>query len=67
MRRWNDRSRSGLLYPPVEPYESGMLDVEDGQSLYWETIGIPTDVGHGGGGFGAAMVDPLTALAHSMG
>lgn len=55
------------MYPPVEPYESGMLDVEDGQSLYWETIGIPTDVGHGGGGFGAAMVDPLTALAHSMG
>ena len=28
-------SRRGL-YPEIEPYESGMLDVGDGHSLYWE-------------------------------
>ena len=29
------------LYPPVEPYESGRLDVGDGHSLYWERCGTP--------------------------
>lgn len=29
------------LYPPVEPYDSGMLDVGDGHSLYWEVSGNP--------------------------
>jgi proline iminopeptidase len=29
------------LYPPIEPYESGMLDVGDGHSLYWERCGTP--------------------------
>jgi proline iminopeptidase len=29
------------FYPEIEPYESGMLDVGDGQSLYWETSGNP--------------------------
>ncbi|HLS79252.1 MAG TPA: prolyl aminopeptidase [Nocardia sp.] len=29
------------LYPPIEPYESGLLDVGDGQSIYWETSGDP--------------------------
>jgi proline iminopeptidase len=28
-------------YPAIEPYQSGMLDVTDGHSLYWETIGNP--------------------------
>lgn len=27
------------LYPPVEPYDSGMLDVSDGHRIYWETSG----------------------------
>lgn len=29
------------LYPPIEPYSSGMLDVGDGHSLYWERCGTP--------------------------
>ncbi|GAA1570585.1 prolyl aminopeptidase [Actinomadura kijaniata] len=29
------------LYPPVEPYESGMLDVGDGDEIYWEVCGNP--------------------------
>ncbi|EOM76052.1 prolyl aminopeptidase [Rhodococcus rhodnii] len=29
------------LYPAIEPYATGMLDVGDGQSLYWETSGDP--------------------------
>lgn len=29
------------LYPEIEPYESGMLDVGDGHSLYWERVGTP--------------------------
>ena len=27
------------LYPPIEPYDSGLLDVGDGHSLYWERCG----------------------------
>ena len=29
------------LYPPIEPYETGMLEVGDGHTLYWERIGTP--------------------------
>ncbi|WP_245681518.1 prolyl aminopeptidase [Actinomadura kijaniata] len=29
------------LYPPVEPHESGMLDVGDGNEIYWEVCGNP--------------------------
>ena len=29
------------LYPPIEPYEAGRLDVGDGHSLYWERCGTP--------------------------
>ena len=29
------------LYPPIEPYDSGMLDVGDGHTLYWERCGTP--------------------------
>lgn len=29
------------LYPTIEPYDSGMLDVGDGHSLYWELCGNP--------------------------
>ena len=29
------------LYPEVEPYETGMLDVGEGHSLYWERVGTP--------------------------
>ena len=46
------------LYPIVEPYESGMFDVSDGHSLYYERVGTkgakPAVFLHGGpgGGFG---------------
>ena len=29
------------LYPEIQPYDSGMLDVGDGHSLYWERCGTP--------------------------
>ena len=44
----------GQFYPPIEPYESGMLDVGDGQSIHWEVSGHPRGkaavVLHGGPG-----------------
>ncbi|MFC4050094.1 prolyl aminopeptidase [Actinomadura syzygii] len=29
------------FYPPIEPYESGLLDVGGGNEIYWETCGNP--------------------------
>ena len=29
------------LYPEIQPYDSGMLDVGDGHQLYWERCGTP--------------------------
>jgi proline iminopeptidase len=43
-------------YPEIEPFERGMLDVGDGQQVYWEVCGDPTAkpavVLHGGPGSG---------------
>jgi proline iminopeptidase len=43
-------------YPPIEPYDHGMLDVGDGNLVYWETCGSPDGkpalVVHGGPGSG---------------
>ncbi len=33
--------RSGGLYPSIKPFDSGMLDVGDGHSLYYEVSGAP--------------------------
>ncbi|MGK5673916.1 prolyl aminopeptidase [Micromonospora sp. URMC 106] len=45
-------------YPLTEPYAHGMLDVGDGQLVYWETCGNPDGkpavVLHGGPGSGCA-------------
>ncbi|MGW6932828.1 prolyl aminopeptidase [Lentzea sp. NPDC054927] len=45
-------------YPPIEPHESGMLEVGDGHSLYWEVSGNPDGkpavVLHGGPGSGSS-------------
>ncbi len=30
------------FYPEIEPYDTGMLDVGDGQTIYWEASGNPT-------------------------
>ncbi|MEZ4501723.1 MAG: prolyl aminopeptidase [Dehalococcoidia bacterium] len=44
------------LYPPIEPFEHGMLAVGDGHSIYWEVCGnpdgLPAVVLHGGPGSG---------------
>lgn len=46
------------LYPPIEPYESGMLLVGDGQRIAWEVSGNPDGKPvvflHGGPGGGTA-------------
>jgi proline iminopeptidase len=44
------------LYPEIEPYDHGMLDVGDGNQVYWETCGNPEGkpavMLHGGPGSG---------------
>ena len=49
-----DRLRQ--LYPEIEPYDSGRLDVGDGHRVYWERCGtrggIPAVFLHGGPGGG---------------
>ncbi|GAA5116700.1 prolyl aminopeptidase [Pseudonocardia adelaidensis] len=44
------------MYPPIEPYDHGMLDVGDGNRVHWETCGNPDGkpalVVHGGPGSG---------------
>ncbi len=44
------------LYPPIEPYEHGMLPVGDGHEVYWEACGNPAGKPvvflHGGPGGG---------------
>lgn len=44
------------LYPEIEPYDQGMLDVGDGNLVYWEACGNPRGkpavVLHGGPGSG---------------
>jgi proline iminopeptidase len=53
--------------PPIEPYERGMLDVGDGNLVYWEVCGNPDGkpalIVHGGPGTGCSAnmrraVDP---------
>jgi proline iminopeptidase len=45
-------------YPPIEPYDSGLLDVGDGHRVYWERVGkpggIPAVFLHGGPGGGCS-------------
>jgi proline iminopeptidase len=45
-------------FPEIEPYEHGMLDVGDGQRIYWEVCGNPNGqpavVLHGGPGSGCS-------------
>ncbi|MDJ0380405.1 prolyl aminopeptidase [Streptomyces sp. G-G2] len=55
------------LFAPIEPYEHGLLDVGDGNRIYWETSGNPEGKAalcvHGGPGSGGRrgsrrMFDP---------
>jgi proline iminopeptidase len=47
----------GEPYSEIQPYETGMLDVGDGQTIYWETSGNPDGKPaitlHGGPGSGS--------------
>ncbi|MCH6160722.1 prolyl aminopeptidase [Streptomyces marispadix] len=61
----NPASRKGCrkvnsLHPPIEPYDHGMLDVGDGNRIYWEVCGNPDGkpalVVHGGPGSGCGTV-----------
>jgi len=46
------------VYPAIEPYDTGMLDVGDGQRIYWEVSGNPVGKTalalHGGPGGGSS-------------
>lgn len=47
------------LHPPIEPHDSGLLDVGDGNRVYWEVIGNPDGKPavyvHGGPGSGCSV------------
>ncbi|GKX32529.1 MAG: proline iminopeptidase [Rhizobiaceae bacterium MnEN-MB40S] len=49
---------SRTLFPPIEPYDSGMLDVGDDHHVYWEVCGNPKGKPalflHGGPGGGCS-------------
>ena len=51
-------TRLRTLYPEIEPFESGMMDVGDGHRIYWERSGTkgakPAVFLHGGPGGGIA-------------
>lgn len=46
------------LYPPIEPYDAGMLPLDDVHTMYWEVSGNPNGVPllflHGGPGGGCS-------------
>jgi proline iminopeptidase len=50
------RQELAQLYPAIEPFKSGMLDVGDGHQVYWELCGNPSGKPavflHGGPGSG---------------
>lgn len=50
-----------FLYPPLEPYSSGYLHVDDIHTLYWEQSGNPDGAPivflHGGPGAGASPIN----------
>jgi proline iminopeptidase len=53
--RW---SPPAAMYPPVEPYDSGFIQVDGGHSVYWEMCGNPSGSPalflHGGPGGGCS-------------
>jgi proline iminopeptidase len=48
------------FFPPIEPYERGMLSLDHGHAMYWEQCGRPDGVPvlflHGGPGAGASAM-----------
>ena len=55
-----ERRLRDQLYPPIEPYESGMMTLDATHSMYWEQSGHPAGIPvlflHGGPGAGATSV-----------
>ncbi len=53
--------RAPTPYPPIEPYDSGLMDVGDGHSVYWEACGNPSGTPalflHGGPGGGCSAAN----------
>ena len=53
-----DARRARTLYPPIEPYSTGMMEAGDGHSVYWELCGNPRGIPvvflHGGPGGGCS-------------
>ena len=51
-------SPNSLLYPPLEPFKTGVLDTGDGHQIYWELCGNPQGKPavflHGGPGAGCS-------------
>ena len=47
-----------ILHSPIEPYDQGMLALDDLHTMYWETSGNPAGVPvlfvHGGPGGGCS-------------
>ncbi|MBV9845780.1 MAG: prolyl aminopeptidase [Kutzneria sp.] len=56
------------LYPPVEPYDDGVLDVGDGNLVYWDVRGNPHGkpalIVHGGPGSGCSLRPRPSAFDH---
>lgn len=50
--------REPVLYPPIEPYDSGFIEVDSGHRIYWEVCGNPQGKPalflHGGPGGGCS-------------
>ncbi len=57
MEHRKEHIRPGMLYPRLEPFETGWLPVDDLHTLYWEQSGNPQGVPvvflHGGPGAGS--------------
>jgi proline iminopeptidase len=53
--------RAPALYPPIEPYDSGFVEVDAGHRIYWEMCGNPLGKPalflHGGPGGGCSAVN----------
>lgn len=56
----NPRTNSEALFPPLTPHNTGMLDVGDGHSIFWEESGNPSGPAviflHGGPGSGCSPI-----------
>jgi proline iminopeptidase len=59
MNAFTASSPAEILYAPIAPYASGLLAVDSGHTLYWETCGNPDGIPalflHGGPGGGCSV------------